>query len=98
MKQLPRLIPFPGAPVRDGAPEGADTAAASAIAESAAANAATGQRAAREQSLDRALAAVRSRWGYGSIVRLDQAGAPAAGAQHARRPKSTHELPPWWPR
>ena len=53
--------------------------------------------AAREEHLAAALAQVRQRWGYGSIVRLDRADALAA-AKPALRPKTERELPPWWPR
>ena len=48
-------------------------------------------------AIEGALAKVRQRWGYSSIVRLDGGAMPAA-AKPARRPKSTQELPPWWPR
>jgi hypothetical protein len=51
----------------------------------------------RRASLEGALAKVRQRWGYSSIVRLDGGAAPPAG-KPTRRPKSTQELPPWWPR
>src|SRR6266511_2514656 len=55
-----------------------------------------GPRADREEHLEEALAKVRQRWGYGSIVRLDRADALAT-AKPARRPKTERELPPWWP-
>jgi hypothetical protein len=58
---------------------------------------------ARKEALAGVLAAVQSRWGHGSIVRLDRD--EAAKLEEARRlareadaPRRWHELPAWWPR
>lgn len=84
MAALPKLIAFPERPFSTET----DDASAS--------DGATAPQ--REAQLEAALAKVRQRWGHGSIVRLDRSDVLAAAKPDRRRPKTEHELPPWWPR
>ena len=95
--QLPAGTPLPHSPAPDSAPDPVDTAG-SAVNPDRSDPPGKTDSAQRATTLERALAAVRTKWGHQAIVRLDGTlQLPAAAPARPPRTARWRELPAWWP-